>query len=159
MKSKTATTLVTLLLLAMTGTLRADVAKTAAPATSRDEVAALLQEFLARVDEPAMHDRFWAADLIYTGSSGKVQTKADIMHSFAGLPGDAGKTKEPKPTYTADDIIVRPYGDTAALTFRLVAHNPDGKINHYRNSGTFIRRDGRWQVVSWQATKVPPVEN
>ena len=63
-----------------------------------------------------------------------------------------------QPTYSAEDIVVRPYGSTAALTFRLVAHNPDGTVQYYRNSGTLLLRDGRWQVVTWQATKVPPPE-
>ena len=128
-------------------------------ADAKTEIAALLTEFLAKNSDPTQHDRFWAADLVYTGSSGKVQAKADIMKSFADLKADASKPKEPTPTYAAEDIVVRPYGDTAALTFRLVAHNPDGKTNYYRNSGTFIRRDGRWQVVTWQATKIPPAED
>jgi hypothetical protein len=25
----------------------------------------------------------------------------------------------------------------------------------YFNTGTFIKRDGKWQVVAWQATKTP----
>ena len=61
----------------------------------------------------------------------------------------------PSVTFTAEDIRVRPYGDTAALTFRLVQHGPDGQVATYRNSGMFVRRDGRWQAVTWQATKVP----
>jgi hypothetical protein len=32
----------------------------------------------------------------------------------------------------------------------------DGKVEqaHYRNTGTFLRRNGRWQAVAWQATKI-----
>jgi hypothetical protein len=126
------------------------------PDEARSEITRLLREFLARVEEPAMHDRFWAADLVYTSSSGKVQTKADILQSFASLPQpDPAKPREPSPTYEAEDVLVRPYGATAALTFRLVAHNPDGQTATYRNSGTLLFRDGRWQVVTWQATKEP----
>jgi hypothetical protein len=148
--------LLTLLLLtAAAGVRAADAAPAGAPA----EVTALLREFLVRVDEPAMHDRFWAADLIYTAASGKVQTKADIMRGFAQAPTDAAKPRPPATTYGAEDVVVRVYGDTAALTFRLVAQTPDGRTGHYRNSGTFVRRDGKWQVVTWQATPVPPAEN
>lgn len=126
------------------------------PERARADVAALLQEFLVRVEEPAMHERFWADDLVYTGSSGKVQTKADIMKSFASLPKpDPAKPKEPSPTYAAEDVLVRAYGTTAALTFRLVAHNPGGQTATYRNSGTLLYRHGQWQVVTWQATKEP----
>lgn len=147
-----------LLGLAAVPLLRADDAAPA-PDQTRGEITRLLREFLARVEEPAMHDRFWADDLVYTGSSGKVQTKADILKSFASLPkSDLAKPKGPSPTYDAEDVLVRPYGATAALTFRLVAHNPDGQTATYRNSGTLLFRDGRWQVVTWQATKEPVAE-
>jgi Domain of unknown function (DUF4440) len=119
---------------------------------TQDTVTRLLQEFLARNDEPAQHDRFWAADLVYTSSKGEVMSKADIMKAVSG--GDAG----PKDTYSAEDILVRPYGTTAALTFRLVRHTPDGKLQYYRNSGTLLQRNGLWQVVTWQATKVAAPE-
>jgi ketosteroid isomerase-like protein len=43
----------------------------------------------------------------------------------------------------------------AALTFRLVETDPDGAVTNFRNSGTFLRRNGKWQAVTWQATRVP----
>jgi hypothetical protein len=42
--------------------------------------------------------------------------------------------------FTAEDILVRPYGDTAVLTFRLVEHDPDGKADGVRF--TFPRKNG-----------------
>ncbi len=134
----------------------------AAQSTVSAAITAQLQEFLVKNSDRAQHDRFWADDLIYTGSGATVRTKAEIMKSFdedkttsaKPLPADATV----QPTYSAEDIVVRPYGSTAALTFRLVAHNPDGTVQYYRNSGTLLLRDGRWQVVTWQATKVPPPE-
>ena len=87
-----------------------------------------------------------------------MRTKAEIMKNFDEDKTGPVKAKEPAATYSAEDIVVRPYGSTAALTFRLVAHNPDGTTNYYRNSGTLLQRNGRWQVVTWQATKVPPPE-
>ena len=53
-------------------------------------------------------------------------------------------------------VVLTLNGELAALTFRLVARNPDGTTDTYRNSGTFVLRDNRWQVITWQATKVPP---
>ncbi|MDB6113200.1 MAG: hypothetical protein JWQ62_145 [Lacunisphaera sp.] len=123
--------------------------------TTQAAITGMLQEFLAKNTERAQHDRFWAEDLIYTGSGAAVRTKAEIMKSFDEDKAAPAKPKEPQPTYSAEDIVVRPYGTTAALTFRLVAHNPDGTVQYYRNSGTFLLRDGQWQVVTWQATKVP----
>ena len=74
----------------------------------------------------------------------------DILAAIASAPRDAG----PRTTYAAEDVVVRPYGTTAALTFRLVAHQPDGTTLRFRNSGTFLWRDGRWAVVTWQATPI-----
>jgi len=81
--------------------------------------------------------------------------KADIMKSFADPPkAESDKPAEPGPVFTAEDVLVRPYGDMAALTFRLVEHDPDGKVSHFRNSGTFLWRNGKWQAITWQATRV-----
>lgn len=115
-------------------------------------IAALLNEFLARVDDPAMHERFWADDLVYTSGQGLVRTKAEIVRSVAAAVHDPAAART---TYGAEDVRVRPYGDFAALTFRLVIRNPDGTTWYSRNSGAFLRRNGLWQVVTWQATREP----
>jgi len=82
-------------------------------------------------------------------------SKADIMKSFADKPKtESGKQPEVGPVFTAEEILVRPHGDMAALTFRLVEHDPDGKISYFRNSGTFLLRHGKWQAITWQATRV-----
>jgi Domain of unknown function (DUF4440) len=132
----------------------ADAGAPAAPVVIRE----LLLDFLTHNGDPDRHDRFWADDLVYTSAAGIVRTKAVIMKS---VQENAAKPKpaEAESTYSADDINIRPYDGFAALTFRLVVHNPDGAIDYYRNSGTFIFRNGRWQVITWQATKVPPVAN
>ncbi len=124
----------------------------AAETQTTAEITALLQDFLANVEQASAHDRLWAADLVYTSSAGKVNRKADIMQGFEALPAKADSDSEPKETYSADDILVRQFGDAAALTFRLTRHTTDGSQIHYRNSGMFVRRQGQWQVVTWQAT-------
>jgi hypothetical protein len=56
---------------------------------------------------------------------------------------------------------VHPYGDTAVVNFRLVMHNVNQsktETTYYRNTGTFLKREGRWQAVAWQATRVPSTE-
>jgi uncharacterized protein DUF4440 len=126
------------------------------PKATQDAITRLLQDFLTHNDDTAQHDRFWASDLVYTGSKGVVRSKAEIMKMVADSPAD---TAQPKETYTAEDILVRPYGTTAALTFRLVRHTPDGKVEYFRNSGTLLLRGGQWQVVTWQATRISPPED
>jgi ketosteroid isomerase-like protein len=121
----------------------------------------LLKEFLAGAsrNDPSAHERFWADDLIYTRSAGRRVGKAEIL-------GDLRKATPPPPgspttTFAAEDIRVQQYGDTAIVAFRLVGTTDDkGKteVTNYLNTGTFLRRGGRWQVVAWQATRVPSEE-
>lgn len=132
------------------------IAPQAQTAPAAAELTKLLNEFLAGAshNDAAMHDRFWAEDLIYTGSSGRRRGKAEIMKDVRSAP--APKPGDPKTTYTAEDIRIQQYGNTAVVAFRLVATTEkDGKneVANYLNTGTFLKRKGKWQVVSWQATK------
>lgn len=127
-----------------------------APEQTKTAITRLLNDFLTFNSDPAQHDRFWADDLVYTASTGKVKTKPEIMKAFADAAKAAPATPAAPPSaYSAEDVLVRLYGDTAALTFRLVARNADGTIATFRNSGTLLHRNGKWQVVTWQATKEP----
>src|SRR5262247_3165361 len=76
-------------------------------APDADELTKLLKEFLAGAsrNDAAMHDRFWAEDLIYTGSSGRRIAKQDIMRDTHSAP--AAKPGDPRPTYTAEDIRIQ----------------------------------------------------
>jgi hypothetical protein len=129
------------------------------PVRAQVEISALLNDFLSNVDDPATHERFWADDLIYTSAGGVVRTKAEILKNMrAGdTPGTRNRPAgESKAAFSAEDVQVRQFGDVAVLNFRLVQHDGD-KTNYFRNSGTFVNRDGKWQAVSWQATReVPP---
>src|SRR5437588_12636206 len=84
------------------------------------ELTRLLKEFLAGAsrNDAAMHDRFWADDLIYTGSSGRRVGKADIMRGVRSAP--APKPRGLTTTYSAEDIRIRQYGDVAVVAFRLI---------------------------------------
>lgn len=58
------------------------------------------------------------------------------------------------------DMRVRVYGDTAVVTGRLHRVGKDKNGNFDRNyifTDTFVKRDGRWQVIATQATFVAPV--
>ncbi len=122
------------------------------------ELTQLLKDFLAGAsrNDAATHDRFWADDLIYTGSSGRRIGKADIMRDVRSAP--APKPGDPVSVYTAEDIRIQQYGTTAIVAFRLVGtttHDGATDVANYLNTGTFLKRNGKWQAVSWQATKMP----
>jgi len=117
------------------------------------EVRHLLQDFIsgAGKGDPALFERFFADDLLYTRASGALVTKASILESLHGPPG------EEKSSYTAEDVALHDYGDTIVVAFRLEGRTElHGKSEslHFRNTGVFRRQNGRWQAVAWQATKI-----
>src|ERR1044071_2621455 len=121
------------------------------------ELTKLLNEFLAGASrtDAAVHERFWADDLIYTRSAGRRVNKAEVMHDVRSTP--APKPTDPKTIYTAEDIRIQQYGDTAVVAFRLVA-TTEKNVANLLNSGTFVKSNGKWQGVKWQSTRMPRAE-
>ncbi len=142
----------TIVVLMLTVSLHAQTAPDAAELTS------LLKEFLAGAsrNDANIHNRFWSDDLIYTGSNGRRRGKAEIMKDVRSAP--APKPGDPVTNYSAEDIKIQQYGNTAIVAFRLVgATTQNGKteVTNFLNTGTLLKRKGKWQVVAWQATRVP----
>jgi hypothetical protein len=84
---------------------------------------------------------------------GVTVTKADILKNI-----DVRAANTPQASFEGDDFTVHPYGEMAVVNFRLIMHDTEnGKptITYFRNTGTFLMRNGKWQAVAWQATKVP----
>jgi ketosteroid isomerase-like protein len=124
------------------------------------ELTKLLQDFLAGAskNDIAMHDRFWADELVYTSALGRRKGKADIMSELKAETNTTPKPDEGTAVYTAEDIRVQQYGDTAVAAFRLVATTDKAgakTVANYFNTGTFLKRNGKWQVIAWQATALP----
>jgi ketosteroid isomerase-like protein len=123
---------------------------------SARQVEQMVRDFLANVPkgDRKVFDTFFADDVIYTRSTGVTVDKAEILKNIG-----VRAVNEPQATFEADGFTVHPYGDTAVVNFRLVMHNvADGKPEtvYFRNTGTFLKRNGKWQVIAWQATRVPP---
>lgn len=116
----------------------------------------MVHDFLAAVPkrDPQVFNNFFADDVIYTRSAGTTVDKSEILRNIG-----VRAVNEPQATYAGDDFTVHLYGDAAVVNFRLIQHNEkDGKqeTNYFRNTGTFLKRNGKWQVVAWHATQVPP---
>jgi len=134
-----------------------------AAASDVEELSSMLHHFLANSGTQAAHESFWADDLVYSSSAGLRFGKADILAGFEPVgeeeEAEAGD-EEPPLVYSGEEVDVRVYGDMAIIAFKLVSTptNEAAKADvlYYYNTGTFLRRDGEWQVVAWQATKIPP---
>lgn len=143
----------TLALLTLTCGLHAQLAPDAADLTK------LLHEFLAGAgrNDAVIHERFWADDLIYTSAMGVRRGKPEIMQNVRSE--QPPQHEDENTVYSAEDVRIQQYGDTAIVAFRLVATSEKAgskEVTNYLNTGTFLKRDGKWQAVGWQATKVPP---
>lgn len=126
------------------------------PSKDSETLTNMLRAFLdgaARGDRAAF-ERFFAEDVIYTRGVGAVLDRAAILKDV-GPP----KPGEPSATYDAEEILIHQKGDVAVVNFRLVVHgNASGKPkdSYYRNTGTFLRQNGEWKVIAWQATPILP---
>jgi peptidyl-prolyl cis-trans isomerase A (cyclophilin A) len=125
-------------------------------ASAAEELRLLLEGFLdgASRNDAAVHERFWADDLVYTSSAGVRTNKAEILES---MRSDPAPTEAESAEYSAEDIRIRQYGDTAVVAFRLAAATGSG-AEYFFNTGTFVKRDGEWRAVAWQATRIPPAD-
>ena len=143
-----------MMLMSLTPGLRAQTAPDSA------ELTKLLQDFLAGAgkNDIAMHDRFWADELVYTSALGRRKSKADIMSELKAESTATPKPEDGTAVYTAEEIRIQQYGDTAVVAFRLVATTDKAgtkTVANYFNTGTFLKRNGKWQVIAWQATALP----
>ena len=132
------------------------IAKMDAVSAAEDDEAqlrALLDDFLANSGTAAAHERMWGDDLVYTSSDGSRTTKAGIL---AGFEASADEDTSPTVSYRGEDVNVQLFGATAVVTFTLVGAPQGGQAErHYLNTGTFVKRNGEWVAVAWQATRVP----
>ena len=82
-----------------------------------------------------------------------------------GMRGDkaeelrlAGQFNQQIDSSTLDDFTVKIYGDTAVVWFsrRLVGPSQGRRLElNFRFTDVFVYRDGRWQCVASQSTRVP----
>ena len=95
-------------------------------APAAPELTRLLNEFLAGAsrNDPAVHEWFWADDLIYTRSAGRRTTKAEILNELHhAVPP---KASDPKTVYTAEDIQIQQYGRHGSRSVSSRIHDRHG---------------------------------
>lgn len=91
-------------------------------------------------------------DLVYTHSSASVDSKASYLESLR-----SGRVvyKEVTPS----DLVVRMYGSTAVITgaaiIKTTSNGGEERTSNLRYTDVWVQQDGRWQMVSWQSTRVP----
>ena len=92
-----------------------------------------------------------AYDLIYTHSSARLDTKRSLIDAMV-----KGTT-----VYTGvepSDVKAQDLGDTVVLTgiaqIKVVSNGTPNEFG-VRFTDVYTRRNGRWQMVTWQSTRLP----
>ena len=102
--------------------------------------------------DAAALDKLWADDLIVTVPKMSVMTKADALGFLR-----SGHMQILR--YETSSLRIKVYGDAAVVTGRLQRRR--GMNGHEMNDDwrfikVYVRREGRWQVVAWQASETAP---
>jgi len=123
---------------------------------SEQEVRKLEREWLDSYEQhdAAAINRILADDFTITNSNGSVQTKADIM-KMLGSPRPA---TAPSFTFSTEDVQARVDGDKVILSGRVLQkgeRNGQQMTMQSRYTDTYVKRQGRWQVVASQLTRIP----
>lgn len=105
---------------------------------------------LLRADYEAL-DRLLSEDLTYTHSTAVLDTKAMFLESLR-----SGRLRYLQ--FRHEDPKVRVLGDVGLINtvVRIVSVNRGQENrNHLRVTIVYAKRDGRWQMVAWQSTRMP----
>jgi len=100
---------------------------------------------LVKADTAAL-EKLYTDDLIYTHSSGTVDTKATYIDSLK-----TGKAKYE--SIERDEVKVRFYGDTAIVTCRSVIKVNKNTINA-RYIHVYVKQKGAWRMAAHQTTRL-----
>nr|WP_277624146.1 nuclear transport factor 2 family protein [Undibacterium sp. TS12] len=92
-----------------------------------------------------------AEDFRQIDGEGDVETKASFVNGLVSAKLEIDP-------YTVEEFDVRLYGNVALLSGRTrMTGRYDGKPfkSHYRYIDIYAQRDGKWQIVSVQISKIP----
>ena len=92
-----------------------------------------------------------ADDLVYTHSSARLDTKQSLI---VGMTSGSTVYTSVEPS----DVKAQDFGDTVVLTGTCqIKVTANGTPNAFgvRFTDVYARRNGRWQMVTWQSTRLP----
>jgi hypothetical protein len=106
--------------------------------------------------DTAALEQLLADELVYTHSTGRVDSKAQFIHSIES--GDLNYLAMKHSNFDA-----RVYGDVAVLTGRSAVKVKSPHTGNQtadldlRFLNVYAKRRGQWQQVAWQSTRIAPL--
>jgi uncharacterized protein (TIGR02246 family) len=127
---------------------------------AEEEVRKLERQWLDAYEQnnPEAMDRIVADDFTITFPNGAMQTKPQLM----AMIKTPRRTSAPSMRFHTEDVRSRAYGDTVILIGRVVTeYERDGKPvkEMSRYTDTYVRRNGRWQVVASHLSNIEEAKN
>jgi ketosteroid isomerase-like protein len=130
-------------------------------ASAEREIRELEAQFSRAVikGDRAFYERVLADDFTHTSHTGVFKTRAEWMaEDKSAEKGDSQVGRTRYDTYDVDDLAIRIYGDMAVATGRTSpkGRNAQGQpiSGQYRYLRVWVKREGRWQVVAFQGTRI-----
>lgn len=123
-----------------------------AQADLKSELTQTIDTFLygASINDPQAHAQFWADGLTYTSSRGTRYDKATLMEGLQGV--EANDPEQVNTWYGAEDIEIKDLGNAVIVNFTLTSTTGGKVTDRFYNTGVFVKREGRWQAINWNAT-------
>lgn len=120
----------------------------------KTELTETIETFLygASINDPQAHAEFWADGLTYTSSRGTRYGKEALMQGLQGV--EASDPEQVNTWYGAENIEIKPLTDAVIVNFTLTSATDGTVTDRFYNTGVFVKRDGRWQALNWNATAV-----
>jgi len=123
---------------------------------SRDQAALMqLERDIGQANikrDKAFFQQVEADEFIFTDSGGGTTTKAEDVASLDKPPGEFRLV-----SYDVDQMKVSIYGKTAVVTGRVSSTYRGGgreSVIRTRFTDTFVKRDGRWQIVAGHSSRI-----
>ena len=122
------------------------------PAATADEVKKAESEWVEAVKRQDMNalNRILGDDLVYTHSTGIVESKAEYLNKMKSGAQKYANIEHSNAKYRA-------FGDTGVVNTKVRmtgATNGTPFDNQLLMTHVWVKRDGRWQLVSHQTTRV-----
>jgi hypothetical protein len=141
---------------------RAAVSDQRTEPTAETEVRQLeveLSQAVVRGDR-AFFERVLADDFTHTSHSGQFKSRKEWMseNKFENREGKPQPGKTHYEAFDVDDLAIRIYGETAVVTGRSTPKGVTAKgepiRGRYRYLRVWVKREGRWQVVAFEGTRI-----
>ena len=108
-------------------------------------------------------DRIYADDILFTGVTGVICDKSNLMEEARRGVAQREAAKDTKhfvASFDKEDIKVAPHGDTAVTSYRFVVtvrNQAEETKRCYRTTNVWLKRQGGWQVIAGHTASLDAV--